>query len=150
MTKLTEEQTKRLIKLLGMMGSAFTGEVANAASKANELIRGAGLTWEDYILGGRSLKEPPQGNPQGFAGPPPRASKFSYEEGREPFAFVGKIIHESPKAILVDAGLADGAIWIPKSQIIDQQPHKADPKSHIIGIPKWLADAKGLLEWNNV
>jgi hypothetical protein len=149
MTQLTDEQTKRLVKLLGMTGSAYDGERSNAAAKANELIRSAGLTWEQYLTGGRSLKAPPSGNPQGFAGPP-RRNKFSYEEGRQPFAFVGKIIHESPKAVLVDAGLADGAIWIPKSQIIDQQPHKADPSAHIFGIPKWLADAKGLLEWNNV
>ncbi len=150
MTQLTDEQTKRLVKLLGMLGSSYDGERANAASKANELIRSAGLTWEQYILGGRSLQEPPKPAAAGPGGAPPRRSKFSFEEGREPFAFVGTLIAESPKAILVDAGLADGPIWLPKSQIIDQTPHKSNPKTHIFGIPKWLADAKGLLEWNNV
>lgn len=144
---LNDKETSRLIKLLGMLGSSFAGERANAAEKANELIRSAGLTWEQYITGGRSLQAA-NASPSPAAGD--RRSRMSFEEGREPFAFVAKIIHESPKAILVDAGLADGAIWIPKSQIIDQTPHKADPHSHIFGIPKWLADAKGLLEWNNV
>lgn len=151
MTQLSETQTKLLIKLLGMLGSSSDGERAAFAAKANELVRGAGLTWEQYILGGRSLREPPPPGPQ--AQTPPsgfRRSKMPFNEGKEPFAFVATIITESPKAILLDAGLADGPIWIPKSQIIDQQPHIGNPKAHIFGIPKWLADAKGLLEWNNV
>ncbi len=93
---LTDKETARLIKLLGMMGSSFDGERANAAAKANELVRGAGLTWEQYLTGGRSLQAPrPDPSPQATA-----RRKFSFEEGREPFAFVGIIVHESPKAIL--------------------------------------------------
>jgi hypothetical protein len=40
----------RLAKLCGMLGSAHDGERAAAAAKADQLIRGLGLTWRDIIV----------------------------------------------------------------------------------------------------
>lgn len=146
MTSLSDSETNRLIKLLGMLGSGFDGERANAAAKANELIRSKGLTWESYILGGRSLKPEAGAVHTGPRPDAPRARNYSYEQGQELVAIVVTIVHESPKALLVDPG--DGpAVWIPKSQIRDQQPHGP---AHLIGIPRWLADAKGLTPWTDV
>ncbi|PWT71764.1 MAG: hypothetical protein C5B59_17445 [Bacteroidetes bacterium] len=39
----------RLIRLLGMLGSSFDGERANAGKMANDMLKKAGLTWEDVI-----------------------------------------------------------------------------------------------------
>jgi hypothetical protein len=39
----------RLVKLLGMVGSAHDGEALNAARLADKLLRDAGLTWADVI-----------------------------------------------------------------------------------------------------
>ena len=139
---LSDLETSRLIKLLGMLGSSFAGERAVAGEKANELLRSKGLTWESYLLGGRSLKaEAPQAT--GRAN-----SRARYDADRnEPVAFVATLVAETLKAVLVDAGLETGPVWIPKSQIIDQQPHG---KAHLFGIPKWLADAKGVTPWSDV
>src|SRR5262245_43671621 len=41
---------ERLVKLLGMLGSAHDGERAAAGLKAHELIRRHGLQWSDVIL----------------------------------------------------------------------------------------------------
>jgi hypothetical protein len=41
---------ERLVKLLGMLGSAHDGERAAAGLKAHELIRRHGLTWSDIVL----------------------------------------------------------------------------------------------------
>ena len=47
----------RLIKLLGMIGSAHDGEALNAAKLANKLVREASLTWSDVI--GKNTPAPP-------------------------------------------------------------------------------------------
>ena len=39
----------KLVKLLGMLGSAHDGEIAAAGRMAHELIRQAKLTWYDVI-----------------------------------------------------------------------------------------------------
>lgn len=46
---MTQQQRARLVKLLGMMGSAHDGERASAAALANRLVRDAGLQWDDVI-----------------------------------------------------------------------------------------------------
>jgi hypothetical protein len=38
-----------VVKLLGMCGSDHAGERATAALKADQLVRGCGLTWADLI-----------------------------------------------------------------------------------------------------
>lgn len=40
----------RLVRVLGMLGSAHAGERANAAEIAVSIVREAGLTWDDMIF----------------------------------------------------------------------------------------------------
>ena len=49
-TILTAVQRIRIIKILGMLGSAHGGERAAAGKKATELLRGCDLTWDDVIV----------------------------------------------------------------------------------------------------
>jgi hypothetical protein len=55
--QLAPDALERLIKLLGMLGSAHDGERAAAGLKAHELIRRHGLTWSDILAA-------PQTSPQ--------------------------------------------------------------------------------------
>ena len=48
---LPPEQHRRLVQLLGMMGSDHNGEVLNAARLAQRLVRDHGLTWEEVMTG---------------------------------------------------------------------------------------------------
>jgi hypothetical protein len=47
----------RLIKLLGMLGSAHDGEIAVAGRKAHELLRSLNMTWQEIILA-KSIVKP--------------------------------------------------------------------------------------------
>lgn len=49
MNALAETDRDKLTRLLGMLGSDFDGEVANAGRLADRLVRNAGLTWRDII-----------------------------------------------------------------------------------------------------
>jgi hypothetical protein len=49
MDRLAPDALERLIKLLGMLGSAHDGERAAAGLKAHDLIRRHGLTWSDIL-----------------------------------------------------------------------------------------------------
>jgi hypothetical protein len=40
----------RLARICGMFGSAYDGERASAAAKADQLVRDLGLTWPEIIL----------------------------------------------------------------------------------------------------
>jgi hypothetical protein len=46
---LAPQAADKLTKILGLLGSAHSGERASAALKADELVRAAGLTWADVI-----------------------------------------------------------------------------------------------------
>jgi hypothetical protein len=48
-TRLDPQALDRLVKLLGMLGSAHAGERSAAGLKANELVRGMGLTWSEVF-----------------------------------------------------------------------------------------------------
>jgi hypothetical protein len=50
MDRLPPDALERLIKLLGMLGSAHDGERAAAGLKAHEFIRRHGLSWSDIIV----------------------------------------------------------------------------------------------------
>jgi len=50
MDRLAPDALDRLIKLLGMLGSAHDGERAAAGLKAHELMRRHGLQWSDILL----------------------------------------------------------------------------------------------------
>lgn len=49
MGNLSQVERKKLISLLGMMGSAHDGEVVNAARAAEKFLAARGLTWKDVI-----------------------------------------------------------------------------------------------------
>ena len=48
--RLDPDTVARLVKLLGMCGSAFEGERANAAALADQFLRQRGLTWREVIV----------------------------------------------------------------------------------------------------
>jgi hypothetical protein len=50
-TRATTRQrvSARLVRVLGMLGSAFPGERDNAAVAATRILREAGLTWYDVL-----------------------------------------------------------------------------------------------------
>jgi hypothetical protein len=50
MDRLGPDALERLLKLLGMLGSAFDGERAAAGLKAHEFIKRHGLQWTDIIV----------------------------------------------------------------------------------------------------
>jgi hypothetical protein len=56
---LSEDDRRRLVMLLGMLGSEFEGERAAAALKADQLVRKAGLSWAE-VVGARMLPPPPE------------------------------------------------------------------------------------------
>jgi hypothetical protein len=47
---MVENDRDRLIKLLGMLGSHFDGEVVNAARLIHKLVRNRQLEWNDLIV----------------------------------------------------------------------------------------------------
>jgi hypothetical protein len=68
--QLPPERRTRLARLLGMLGSNHAGEVANAGTMADKLVREAGLTWE-LVLGGITEQDPPPAHdPRGTTAPP--------------------------------------------------------------------------------
>jgi hypothetical protein len=49
---LTEGQLRRLVQILGMLGSQHDGEVLNAAHAAQHLLGSVGVTWEELLSDG--------------------------------------------------------------------------------------------------
>jgi hypothetical protein len=60
--------TAKLVKVLGMLGSDHDGEVCAAGRRANALLKGAGLTWDQLL-------NPPASEPQQTYRPPRRWRK---------------------------------------------------------------------------
>ena len=48
--------TDKLVKVLGMLGSAHPGEVVAAGAAAHKLITEAGLRWQDLINGAKARR----------------------------------------------------------------------------------------------
>jgi hypothetical protein len=46
---IPNDKRTRLVRLLGMLGSDFNGERANAGRLADTLVRSLGLRWDDVI-----------------------------------------------------------------------------------------------------
>lgn len=66
---LPPDKRTRLIKLLGMLGSEFEGERANAAAMIDRIIRDHGLTWQQVLeMQPAQAGSPP---PSGASTPPP-------------------------------------------------------------------------------
>lgn len=78
--QLTLADRRRLSKLLGMMGSQHDGEVLSAAKKANELVRTAGLCWDDVLVRseGHSPPPPEHKKPPTYRSPPTKQSVQFY------------------------------------------------------------------------
>jgi hypothetical protein len=55
----------RLSRILGMLGSDYDGERAAAGLKATQLLREAGLTWDDLVRPSAAPVPPPE-PPMGF------------------------------------------------------------------------------------
>ena len=53
----TRLDPQRLVKLLGMCGSAHAGERSVAALKADQLVRDCGLTWHDVVYAPAGAKK---------------------------------------------------------------------------------------------
>jgi hypothetical protein len=72
MMALSPSERARLIGLLGMCGSAFDGERANAASLADRFLRDRKLSWADVVL--------PNAAPPVAPSPPPAPRAASWRE----------------------------------------------------------------------
>lgn len=59
--------TAKLVKILGMLGSDHDGEVAAAGRRADALLKGAGLTWDQLLTPTRP--EPLHGPPRRWRRP---------------------------------------------------------------------------------
>jgi hypothetical protein len=57
--RLTPAFADKLVKVLGMLGSAHDGEVAAAGRRAHSMLKAMGLTWGDVIA-----RAPPKPEPQ--------------------------------------------------------------------------------------
>jgi len=56
--RLSPALASKLVKVLGMLGSAHDGEVAAAGRRADAMVKGAGLTWGDVITPAAPKPEP--------------------------------------------------------------------------------------------
>lgn len=61
-TAIPPADLKRLVHILGMLGSNFDGERAAAAKKADELVKRYCLTWEQVII--PALPRPEKATPR--------------------------------------------------------------------------------------
>jgi hypothetical protein len=57
---LTPAFADKLVKVLGMLGSAHDGEVAAAGRRAHSMLKAEGLTWVDVIKPAAPKSEQPQ------------------------------------------------------------------------------------------
>ena len=68
-TRVLDPSTcERIVKLLGMTGSAHDGEVANAARLADRLLRASGMCWADVIVCAPCAEQPQQDDDQDHRG----------------------------------------------------------------------------------
>jgi hypothetical protein len=58
--RLTPAFAGKLVKVLGMLGSTFDGEVATAGRRAHAMLKDAGLMWSDVIVPAAPRPEPPR------------------------------------------------------------------------------------------
>jgi hypothetical protein len=57
---LTPDLAAKLAKILGMLGSDYDGEIAAAGRRANAMVKGAGLTWDEVITSSAPIPQPTQ------------------------------------------------------------------------------------------
>jgi hypothetical protein len=59
----------KLVKVLGMLGSDHDGEIAAAGRRANAMVRGAGLTWDQVLAPVDFAPESPRRPPRRWRRP---------------------------------------------------------------------------------
>ena len=64
MIPLTSSEIRRLIALLGLLGSDHHGERANAGALATRILRTKGLQWADLICPAIAFTPPPLPEPE--------------------------------------------------------------------------------------
>jgi hypothetical protein len=57
---LSPDLAAKLVKILGMLGSDYDGEVAAAGRRANAMVKDAGLMWDDVIAPAVPIPQTPQ------------------------------------------------------------------------------------------
>jgi hypothetical protein len=67
--RLTPPLASKLVKVLGMLGSAYDGEVAAAGRRADAMVKGAGLGWDDVIVPAAPKPEQPRRQPRRWREP---------------------------------------------------------------------------------
>jgi hypothetical protein len=67
--RLPSDIASKLVKVLGMLGSAHDGEVAAAGRKAHSMLQAEGLTWGEVIVPVAPRPEPPQRSPHRWRRP---------------------------------------------------------------------------------
>lgn len=65
-----------------------------------------------------------------------------FKNGDETVAIEGKVMHQTPKAYLIEATLG-GEYWLPKSQIVSMSDPDIDGNREIV-ITDWIAGKNGL------
>lgn len=129
---LPEKQRTRLIQLLGMLGSAFDGEVVNAARLAAQLLTNYKLSWAELIGPGYASTN----GDLNRAGGGPEQWRAGFEAGLQKAAQMQK----AALAAEYSNGFADGvknarAMGVrPDSSWKDWARHRAD-SDH-----EWLSD----------
>ena len=58
--RLTPAFADKLVKVLGMLGSVHDGEIAAAGRRADAMVKGAGLSWDEVIVPAAPRSEQPQ------------------------------------------------------------------------------------------
>jgi hypothetical protein len=58
--RLTPAFADKLVKVLGMLGSTFDGEVAAAGRRAHAMLKDAGLMWSDVVVPAAPRPEQPR------------------------------------------------------------------------------------------
>jgi hypothetical protein len=66
-----------------------------------------------------------------------------YNANEERETYHGKMVEETGRAKLIDFGLEE-PIWIPKSQIKEEEPSRTKDGTVGYVLPTWLAIEKGL------
>jgi hypothetical protein len=58
--RLPAATAARLVKVCGLLGSDFDGERAEAARRATQILRDAGLTWRDLVAASPASRPAPR------------------------------------------------------------------------------------------
>ena len=58
--RLTPAFADKLVKVLGLLGSAHDGEVAAAGRRADAMVKGTGLSWDEVITPAAPAPVPPR------------------------------------------------------------------------------------------